>query len=124
MANDETEIKEFVEQYIKVLTSGKTKFIEENVDIQAMYEKDGEIFGKWGLSKKMSVEEYAERFKSTLSMMRRGWDKTFVLDSFEIKGDEAIIQINAEGMKSRGQPLILKKIENKWKLIWIPTWSF
>ena len=123
--SDEDEIKNFVKKYIEVLNTGNTKFVEQNTDIKAMYEKDGEIYGKYGLSKKMDVNEYEKSFKSkTLYYMKKGWDKKFELESIEIKGEEAVVKIKAEGAKSQGQPLILKKIKGKWKLIWIPTWGF
>ncbi|MHA1378883.1 MAG: nuclear transport factor 2 family protein [Candidatus Helarchaeota archaeon] len=125
MTNEETEIKNFVDNYIKVLQTGKVKFVEENVDIKAMYEKDGEIYGKFGLSKKMSLKEYEKSFlKNTLYYMKKGWDKKFEFESFEIKDDGAIVKVKAEGAKRQDQPLILKKIDGKWKLIWIPTWAF
>ncbi len=124
-SKDEKQIREFVEKYIEVLKTGKTKFVEQNVDLEAMYAKDGEIFGEYGLSKKNTQAEYADLFKRhTLSMMRKGWDKNFEFESFELKGDEVHIQIKAEDAKRQDQPLILKKISGKWKLIWIPTWAF
>ena len=124
MGNDEKDIKEFVEEYIKVLNSGKTKFVEKNVDFEAMYAKDGEVFGEYGLSKKMSLKEYQQSFNTTLSFMKKGWDKKFEFESYEMKGDEAHIKIKAEGAKRQDQPLIIKKIKGKWKLIWVPTWGF
>ena len=123
-ADDETQIREFVEKYIEVLTTGNTKFIEKNVDLKAMYLKDGEIYGEYGLSKKNSQEEYANLFNTqTLPLMRKGWDKTFEFESFELKGDEAHIKVKAIGAKRQDQPLILKKVSGKWKLIWIPMWG-
>ena len=125
MADVEEEIKEWVNEYIKVLNTGKTKFVEKNVDYEAMYNKDGEIYGKYGLSKKMSLEEYEDSFKSnTLYYMKKGWDKKFEFESYELKDDEAHVKIKAEGAKRQDQPLIIKKIKGKWKLIWIPTWGF
>ena len=123
-ADDETQIREFVEKYIEVLTTGNTKFVEKNVDLKAMYVKDGEIYGEYGLSKKNTQEEYADLFNTqTLPLMRKCWDKTFEFESFELKGDEAHIKIKAEGAKRQDQPLILKKVSGKWKLIWIPMWG-
>ena len=125
MANEEEEIKEFVAEYIKVLNTGKTKFVEKNIDYEAMYNKDGEIYGKYGLSKKMSLKEYEESFKTnTLFFMKQGWSKVFEFESYEMKGDEAHVKIKAEGAKRQDQPLILKKIKKDWKLIWLPTWGF
>ena len=125
MANEEDEIKEFVNEYIKVLNTGKTKFVEENIDYEAMYAKDGEIYGKYGLSKKMSLKEYEESFKTqTLFFMKQGWDKKFEVESYEMKGDEAHVKIKAEWAKRQDQPLIIKKAKKKWKLIWIPMWGF
>ena len=118
MADVEEEIKEWVNQYIKVLNTGKTKFVEENVDYEAMYNKDGEIYGKYGLSKKMSLKEYEESFKTqTLFFMKNGWDKKFEFESYELKDDEAHVKIKAEGAKRQDQPLIIKKFKKKWKLI-------
>ena len=119
------EIREFVEKYIKVLKTGETKFVEKNVDYEAMYAKDGEIYGEYGLSKKYTLKEYEELFKTqTLFYMKKGWDKNFEFESMELKGDEAYIKIKAEGAKRQDQLLILKNISGKWKLIWIPTWAF
>ena len=123
MASDEEEIKEFVKDYIEVLTTGKTKFVEKNTDIKSMYEKDGEIYGKYGLSKKMDLKKYEDSYKNnTLQMMKTPFKSTFEMESFEIKDDEAIVKINKNDGKP-GQPMILKKVKGKWKLIWIPTWS-
>lgn len=123
--SDEEDVKEFVKNYIEVLNTGKTKFVEKNVDIQTMYNKDGEIYGKWGLSKKMDIKKYEDQFKNqTLYYMKKGWDKKFEFESVEFKDDEAIIKIHAEGQKNQAQPMILKKINGKWKLIWIPQWGF
>lgn len=121
----EKEIREFTDNYIKVLNSGKTKFVEDTVDFPAMYEKDGEVYGKYGLSKKHSLDEYEDLFTNqTLPLMRKGWDKKFSFESFEVKGDEVHIKIAVEGAKRQDQPLIIKKIKGKWKLIWIPMWGF
>ncbi len=125
MVNIEEEIKKIAEQYIKVLNTGNTKYLESNVDIRAMYEKDGEISGQFGLSKRMTLKEYESSFKNmTLYYMRKGWDKKFTFEAYELKGDEVSIKINAEGAKRQDQPLIIKKINGKWKIIWIPTWNF
>lgn len=122
---DEEDVKEFVKNYIEVLNTGNTEFVEKNIDIQAMYDKDGEIYGKWGLSKKMDVKKYEEQFKNqTLYYMKKGWDKKFEFESVEFKGNEAIVKIHAEGQKNQAQRMVLKKIEGKWKLIWIPQWAF
>lgn len=123
MNSDEEEIKEFVKNYIEVLTTGKIKFVEKNTDIEAMYAKDGEIYGKWALSKKMSEKEYEDSFKNkTLHFMKTPFTSSFELESIDIKDDEATVKIKKSDGK-QGQPLILKKIKGKWKLIWIPTWS-
>jgi len=121
--SDEEDIKEFVKDYIEVLTTGKTKFVEKNTDLKAMYVKDGEIYGKWALSKKMSENEYEDSFKNnTLRMMKTPFQSTFEMESFEIKDDEATVKVKKSDGKP-GQPMILKKIKGNWKLIWIPTWS-
>ncbi|HUY00024.1 MAG TPA: hypothetical protein VMV49_10755 [Candidatus Deferrimicrobium sp.] len=84
-----------------------------------MWERNKEQMGS---SYTETAEEFEKSFKSNISLLGKKWNKKFAIKSISISGDRAEVEIDAEGAKSIGSPLILSKKSGNWKYIMGAVW--
>ena len=116
---EEDDVRKFAEEYIKALLKGDTKWHLKNADTKGMWERNKEQMGS---SYTETEEEFDNSFKSNISLLGNKWKKKFSIKSISISGDIAEVEIDAEGAKSIGSPLILSKKSGSWKYIMGAVW--
>jgi hypothetical protein len=116
---EEDAVRKFAEEYIKALQKGDTKWYLKNADLKGMWERNTEQVGS-GYTE--TAEEFEKSFKSNISLLGNKWNKKFTIKSINISGDIAEVEIDAEGAKSIGSPLILSKKSGSWKYIMGAVW--
>ena len=116
--SDEEDIKKFAEKYIKALQKGDADWFLENADLYGMWERNKEQMGE---SYEETAEEFEKNYKSNLGLLKTKWKKKFSIKNVKIEGDKAEVEVDAEGAKSIGSPLILKKTD-RWRYIMGAVW--
>lgn len=117
--SDEDDIKEFAEDYIKTLRKGNEKWFLKNVDFYGMWEWNKEQMGD---SYTKTAEEFEQEYKDYSYVLKNKMKKNFSIKSVSIEGERAKVEIDAEGAKSIGSPLVLSKRSGDWKFIMGAVW--
>ena len=117
--SDEDEVRKFAEDYIKALQKGNAKWFLKNADFEGMNQHNKEQMGD---SYTKTTEEFEKEYRSGLYLLKQKWKKNFSIKSIQIDGDKATVEIDAEGAKSIGSPLLLSKKSGSWKYIMGAVW--